>query len=313
MRLLKLDGLINVYKEKGYTSFDVVAKLRGILHQKKIGHTGTLDPDAEGVLPVCLGKATKLCEMLTDKDKVYEALIKLGVRTDTQDMSGTVLGTKGYAGDVSTIENTIRSFEGSMEQIPPMYSAVKMNGKKLYELARKGITVERQPRNITVYYINVKNINLDGGYISIETCVSKGTYIRTLCEDIGKALGCDACMAELKRTRSGAFEIADSIKLDGIAKLAAEDRISEALTGVDEVFSMPAVILNKDADRYMRNGNEIRSSMFHMLDDRPDRKAFLNTGADDICVYFSDRTFGAVYRKTGRDGDPGRYKVFKMF
>lgn len=313
MRLLKLDGLINVYKEKGYTSFDVVAKLRGILHQKKIGHTGTLDPDAEGVLPVCLGKATKLCEMLTDKDKVYEALIKLGVRTDTQDMSGTVLGTKEYTGDVSTIENTIRSFEGSMEQIPPMYSAVKMNGKKLYELARKGITVERQPRNITVYYINVKNINLDGGYISIETCVSKGTYIRTLCEDIGKALGCDACMAELKRTRSGAFEIADSIKLDGIAKLAAEDRISEALTGVDEVFSMPAVILNKDADRYMRNGNEIRSSMFHMLDDRPDRKAFLNTGGNDICVYYSDMTFGAVYRKTGRDGECTRYKVYKMF
>ncbi len=313
MRSMTLDGLINVYKEKGYTSFDVVAKLRGILHQKKIGHTGTLDPDAEGVLPVCLGKATKLCEMLTDKDKVYEAVIKLGVRTDTQDMSGTVLGTKGYAGDVSAIENAVRSFEGSMEQIPPMYSAVKVNGKKLYELARKGITVERQPRSITVYYINIKNINLDEGYVSIETCVSKGTYIRTLCEDIGIALGCDACMAKLIRTRSGTFEIADSLTLDGIAKLADEGRLNEAVTAIDNVFLMPAAVLKKEADRYLRNGNEISSAMFKMIENRPQKKAFLNTGDNDICVYFSDMTFGAVYRKIGRDGDLCRYKVFKMF
>ncbi|MCI8308285.1 MAG: tRNA pseudouridine(55) synthase TruB [Lachnospiraceae bacterium] len=308
-----MDGLINVYKEKGYTSFDVVAKLRGILHQKKIGHTGTLDPDAEGVLPVCLGKATKLCEMLTDKDKVYEAVIKLGARTDTQDMSGTVLGTKGYTGDAETIAETVRSFVGSMEQVPPMYSAVKVHGKKLYELARKGITVDRQPRNITVYSMDVKNMNLDEGYVRIETCVSKGTYIRTLCEDIGKALGCDACMAKLKRTRSGTFEIADSITLDGIAQLAKENRLSEAVTGIDKVFSMPAAVLKQDADRYMRNGNEIYPSMFKMMGGSPDKKAFLNTGSDDICVYYSDMTFGAVYRKIGGDGDGGRYKVFKMF
>lgn len=308
-----MDGLINIYKEKGYTSFDVVAKLRGILHMKKIGHTGTLDPDAEGVLPVCLGKATKLCEMLTDKDKVYEAVIKLGVRTDTQDMSGTVLGTKEYTGDAETIENTVRSFRGSMEQIPPMYSAVKVNGKKLYELARKGITVERQPRKITIYNIEVKDINPDEGLVSIETCVSKGTYIRTLCEDIGKALGCDACMAELKRTRSGSFEIADSITLEEVEKLVEEGRLSEAVTGIDEVFSMSAVVLKKDADRYMKNGNEINASMFDMIGNRENKRAFLNTGDNDICVYYSDGTFGAVYRKTGGNGHCERYKVYKMF
>lgn len=311
--MLELDGLINVYKEKGYTSFDVVARLRGILHQKKIGHTGTLDPDAEGVLPVCIGKATKLCEMLADRDKVYEAVIKLGVRTDTQDMSGTVLGTIGYEGDADAIERAVRSFKGGMEQIPPMYSAVKVNGKRLYELARKGITIERKPRNITVYDINVKKINLEEGYVSIETRVSKGTYIRTLCEDIGRALGCDACMAELKRTRSGTFDIEDSITLDVIEKLAEDNMLSEAVTGIDEVFTMPSVVLKKDADRYMRNGNEINESMFDVIGNRRNKKGFVNTGDDDICVFYSDMTFGAVYRKISAEGRFAGYKVYKMF
>lgn len=308
-----MDGIINVYKEKGYTSFDVVARLRGILHQKKIGHTGTLDPDAEGVLPVCLGKATKLCEMLTDKDKVYEAVIKLGVRTDTQDMSGTVLGDKKYTGDADTIKKAIQSFQGDMEQIPPMYSAVKVNGKKLYELARKGITIERQPRKITVYDIKVLEIDLDEGYVSIEACVSKGTYIRTLCEDIGKELGCDACMAALTRTRSGTFKIADSITLDGISELVADNRLSEAVTDIDEVFAMPSVILKREADRYLRNGNELSPSMFDTIEDRTDNKAFISTGDNDICVYYSDGTFGAVYRKADVREGCDRYKAYKMF
>jgi len=309
-----LDGIINIYKEKGYTSFDVVAKLRGILHQKKIGHTGTLDPDAEGVLPVCLGKATKLCELLTEKNKSYEAVIKLGVRTDTMDMTGKVLGTSEYSGDEETVYSVINSFVGEMEQIPPMYSAIKIDGKKLYELARKGITVERKPRKITIHEIEVKDVNLEEGLVKIKTCVSKGTYIRSLCEDIGKKLGCDACMSELLRTQSGPFDIKESLKLEEIEKLVSEDKILSVLTGVDEVFDLPAVIMNQDTDRYVLNGNEIISDMFSDYTDRANEKAFVKTGDDDICVYLSDGRFAAVYRKksAGIEETPV-YKAFKMF
>lgn len=146
-----MDGIINVYKEKGYTSHDVVAKLRGILHQKKIGHTGTLDPDATGVLPVCLGKATKVCELLTDKKKTYLAVVRLGVQTDTQDLTGTILEEKEVQVTEEQIRETTASFLGDYEQIPPMYSAVKVNGKRLYELARQGKEVERKARRVHIY------------------------------------------------------------------------------------------------------------------------------------------------------------------
>jgi len=310
-----LDGIINIYKEKGYTSFDVVAKLRGILHQKKIGHTGTLDPDAEGVLPVCLGKATKLCELLTEKNKSYEAVIKLGVRTDTMDMTGKVLGTCGYAGDEETVYSVISSFVGEMEQIPPMYSAIKVDGKKLYELARKGITIEREPRKITIHDIEVKEVDLNNGLVRIKTCVSKGTYIRSLCEDIGKKLGCDACMSELLRVKSGPFDIKDSLKLADIEKLVSEDKLMSVVTGIDEVFNLPAVIMKKETDRYVQNGNEISSDMFLEYSDKNNEKAFVKTGEDDICVYLSKGRFAAVYRKKTCDktADNAVYKVFKMF
>ena len=172
-----INGVINVYKEKGYTSHDVVAKLRGILRQKKIGHTGTLDPEAEGVLPVCLGKATKLCELLTDKTKTYEAVLRLGIVTDTQDMTGKVLEEHPVSVTDEEVERTILSFLGDQEQIPPMYSALKVNGRKLYELAREGKEVERKPRKVTLYEIKILEMNLPLVRFSV-TC-SKGTYIRT--------------------------------------------------------------------------------------------------------------------------------------
>ena len=187
------NGIINVYKEKGYTSFDVVARMRGICGQKKIGHTGTLDPDAEGVLPVCLGKATKVCDMLTDSDKVYRAVMQLGIETDTQDLTGTVLSACEVPVLTETeIRDVIRTFQGEIMQVPPMYSALKVNGKKLCDLARAGVTVERKARPVTIYEIRIERVELPE--IELTVSCSKGTYIRTLCHDIGQKFGCGAAM-----------------------------------------------------------------------------------------------------------------------
>ena len=195
-----VNGILNVYKEKGYTSHDVVAKLRGIVGQKKIGHTGTLDPDAEGVLPVCLGRATKVCDMLTEKDKTYEAVLLLGKETDTQDISGTVLRvgeTEGLTQE--QVKDCVMSFVGEYDQIPPMYSALKVNGKKLYELAREGKTIERKSRKVEIKEIRILEMALPR--VRMEVSCSKGTYIRTLCHDIGEKLGCFGCMESLLRTK----------------------------------------------------------------------------------------------------------------
>ena len=195
-----IHGIINVYKEKGFTSHDVVAKLRGIVGQKKIGHTGTLDPDATGVLPVCLGKATKLCDLLTDKNKTYEAVLLLGKTTDTQDITGEVLEEKSTeALTEEKVREAIEGFIGDYEQIPPMYSALKVNGKKLYELAREGKVIERKARPVKILDIQILEIDLPK--VRMEVSCSKGTYIRTLCHDIGEKLGCGGCMESLMRTR----------------------------------------------------------------------------------------------------------------
>ena len=188
-----IHGILNVYKEKGYTSHDVVAKLRGIVGQKKIGHTGTLDPVAVGVLPVCLGKATKLCDMLTDKDKTYEAILLLGRSTDTQDTSGTTLTTRDTSAlTEEKVTEVIESYVGEYDQIPPMYSALKVNGKKLYELAREGKVVERKARRVVIYQIRILKMELPR--VKMEVSCSKGTYIRTLCHEIGETLGCGGGM-----------------------------------------------------------------------------------------------------------------------
>ena len=195
-----IHGIINVYKEKGFTSHDVVAKLRGIVGQKKIGHTGTLDPDATGVLPVCLGKATKLCDLLTDKNKTYEAVLLLGKTTDTQDITGEVLEEKSTeALTEEKVREAIEGFIGDYEQIPPMYSALKVNGKKLYELAREGKVIERKARPVKILDIQILEIDLPK--VRMEVSCSKGTYIRTLCHDIGEKLGCGGCMESLILTR----------------------------------------------------------------------------------------------------------------
>ena len=201
-----MDGVLVIRKEKGYTSHDVVAKLRGILHMKKIGHTGTLDPDAEGVLPVVLGRATKLVDLLTEKRKTYEALLHLGIETDTQDMTGTVLNEKPVTVSEEEVKAVIESFLGEQEQIPPMYSAIKVNGQKLYDLARQGREVARKPRKITIFDLALTQ-NLGNGQYALRIVCSKGTYIRTLCHDLGQALGCGGCMAALRRTEASNFRI----------------------------------------------------------------------------------------------------------
>lgn len=251
-----INGIINVYKEKGYTSHDVVARLRGILHQKKIGHTGTLDPDAEGVLPVCLGKGTKLCGLLTDKRKTYEAVLHLGLDTDTQDISGTIKQECEVHVSKEEVRACMESFVGEQMQIPPMYSARKVKGKKLYELAREGIEVERQPRPVTFYEIRILSMELP--FVRFLVTCSKGTYIRTLCHDIGEKLGCMGCMESLLRTRVDRFELQDSLKLSAIEEKMKEGKLEEVLVSVEEMFSScPAFYAPETFTKMLQNGNAI--------------------------------------------------------
>lgn len=251
-----INGMINVYKEQGFTSHDVVAKLRGILKQKKIGHTGTLDPDAQGVLPVCLGKATKVCDLLTNHDKTYAAELLLGVETDTQDISGTVLCRKEVAVKEEELRQIIAGFVGEYEQIPPMYSALKVNGRKLYELARSGIEVERQPRKVMIHSIIIKEIQLP--VVKMEVHCSKGTYIRTLCHDIGQKAGCCGCMQKLVRTQAGIFGYQESHRLEEIQQLADQGRIAELIIPIDSLFlQYPVVHTKESCKKQAYNGNPL--------------------------------------------------------
>lgn len=298
-----MNGIINVYKEKGFTSHDVVAKLRGILKQRKIGHTGTLDPDAEGVLPVCLGKATKLCDFLTDKDKEYRAVLRLGIETDTQDITGNITDEQEVNISEAEAEEAVMSFAGSYAQIPPMYSALKVNGKKLYELAREGKTIEREPRIITIHNIVIEDINLPD--ITIRVRCSKGTYIRTLCYDIGKKLGCGGCMKSLVRTRSGIFDIEDSLKLDEIESLRDKGSLEEYIFPVDGIFSdYPRAAVKEDAEKMLLNGNSMYESQLVFEGE---------TGAvknSDIRIYDTSGIFTGIYRY---NNDSRQFKPVKVF
>ena len=280
-------GMINVYKEKGFTSHDVVAKLRGICKQKKIGHTGTLDPDAVGVLPVCLGCATRLCDMLTEKDKEYVAVLRLGVTTDTQDITGKVLAEKEVTESVEKVREVISSFEGEQLQIPPMYSALKVNGKKLYELAREGKEIERKARPIVVHEIEILSENMPEFTIRIKC--SKGTYIRTICHDIGQKLSCGGAMVSLKRTKVGNFGIEDSYTLSRIEDMAKEGRLCEILLPVEKVFEkLPEIRVKEETMKALLNGNQLRREDFLSLSEEALK-------AEEVRVYGSDGRFYGVY------------------
>lgn len=254
---MNIIGVINIYKEKGYTSHDVVNIVRKNLGRIKTGHTGTLDPYAEGVLPVCVGKATKLADYISADIKEYKTELTLGITTDTEDITGTILSENTVKNTQEEVINTILSFTGEYDQIPPMYSALKVNGKKLYELAREGQDIERKSRKIVIYEIrDIKSI----GYNKYEFYVlcSKGTYIRSLCRDIGEKLGCGGCMSELTRTRSGSFYVKDSIRMDDFKKAVNENRLEDIILPVEKILTdFKAVHISSKAAKYVDNGNKI--------------------------------------------------------
>lgn len=297
---MQINGVINVYKEKGYTSHDVVAKMRRILHQKKIGHTGTLDPDAEGVLPVCLGRGTKLCDVLADHDKEYETVLLLGTVTDTQDITGTVIRTGQVNVTEDEVRECIRSFQGEQMQVPPMYSALKVGGKKLYEMAREGIEIERKPR--PVHFYNIEVIEMELPRVKIRVHCSKGTYIRTLCHDIGEKLGCGGCMEKLLRTRVERFELLGARKLSQIQEFADRGKIEDIVIPVDQMFdSFSGCKVKQEADRLVHNGNFFPISLL-------ENEAIIRNTGEQLRIYDSTGEFIGIFTKKGE-----RMTPVKMF
>lgn len=281
-----INGIINIKKEKGYTSHDVVAKLRGIVGQRKIGHTGTLDPDATGVLPVCLGKATKLCDLLTDKDKTYETVLLLGVETDTQDISGEVLNQSEVDVTEEEVKACVMSYVGEYDQVPPMYSALKVNGKKLYELAREGKTIERKSRKVTIHQIEILEMNLPE--VRLRVSCSKGTYIRTLCHDVGQELKCFGCMKELVRTQVSRFNIEESLTLGEVQAFKDSGRLLECIKPLEEVFEdLVQVTLEPVMDFVALNGGTINAEQMMI------REQWKNQ--EELAVYSSKSEFIGVY------------------
>ena len=373
-------GMLTVYKEAGYTSSDAVARLRGILRMRKIGHTGTLDPDAVGVLPMCLGNATRICELIADREKEYVAVMRLGVQTDTQDMSGEILreipeedipaillqrncgrdvdklSVEEDSEDAKASINTevktrmnpsadetqieiiqkiqgriceaAAAFVGEIDQIPPMYSAVKVNGKRLYDMARKGITVERKPRRITIYALEIEKVELP--LVTMRIRCSKGTYIRTLCEDLGNALGTGAAMQSLIRTRVGQFTLDQARTLDELEHLAKTkpEELLPLIRPVDSFFAdIPAAACTLDALRLLKNGNVLTLQQLHFLSAEEDPQREYRTadtldtsslpgidpGEKVIRIYDADGFFYGLYRTRSGAKGRGLYSAYKMF
>ncbi len=300
-----ISGVINVYKEPGYTSHDVVAKLRGILKQKKIGHMGTLDPDAVGVLPVCLGKATKLCNILAEKDKTYIATLLLGMETNTQDTTGEVTKQASKEQMETLTEekvfDTAKSFIGDYEQIPPMFSAIKIGGRKLYNLARRGEVVERPARHCKILDLTVTNINLPR--VDMHVTCSKGTYIRTLCHDIGEKLGVGGCMEHLVRSKVERFKVEDSITLSQIEEYRDKGTLEEYIVPVDEMLDgFSKCIVSDKAEKLVYNGNIFTSGNTLLKMNHEDGQT--------VRVYTHDGKFIGLYMF---HGDKQIYKPVKIF
>lgn len=252
-----MNGIVIVDKPQGWTSQDVTARLRRVYATRRIGHGGTLDPMATGVLPVFVGRATRGVEFFEHAEKTYDTVLLLGRTTDTQDVTGATLAEKAVHLSPADIERVLPRFRGDILQVPPMYSALKVNGKKLYELARKGQEVERQPRPITVFELT--NLGFDGTRLSLRVKCSKGTYIRTLCQDIGDALGCGGCMEVLRRTKAGDYTIEEAVPLE---KLLESETPEQYLRGLDTMFAhCPAVTLTPNQEKRCRNGNPFSSPL----------------------------------------------------
>ena len=254
-----MNGIILIDKPQDWTSHDVVAKLRGILHERRIGHSGTLDPLATGLLVVFVGRATRAVEFAEADSKAYIAGLRLGVCTDTQDISGNVLSECSELPSEEYVRRAVRSFVGEIEQIPPMYSAIKIGGKKLYELARKGQSVERAPRRITVSSIEI--IGRDADDYLLKIACSKGTYVRTLCNDVGALLGCGACMSSLRRISAGAFSVQDAHSIDEVEAAVNDGRMVDIMLPVDTLFAaMPELKVPESTAKRLKTGNIIKTS-----------------------------------------------------
>ncbi len=246
-----MNGILLIDKPTDWTSMDVCAKLRGFFHEKRIGHSGTLDPMATGLLVVFLGRATRAVEFAEADCKEYIARLRLGITTDTQDTSGNVLSEKSVDISDELLLSALEKFKGEIEQIPPMYSAIKIGGKKLYEIARKGESVERNSRKITIHSLDF--LGWEDGDALLRIRCSKGTYIRTLCNDIGEALGCGGCMSSLRRSAAGIFSLSEAHRLEDV--IAAGEKAEELLLPVDALFAtLPSAVLNAKQEKLFRNG-----------------------------------------------------------
>lgn len=320
-----MNGVINIYKDKGYSSFHVVYALRKMTGEQKVGHTGTLDPDVSGVLPVCIGKATKLVGQLTDSDKIYRCRMLFGKRTDTQDLSGKVLeemtgeqvleilgaNTPDDAEKIKqNIIQTIRSFEGEIEQIPPMYSALKVNGAKLVNLARKGVEVERKARKVTIHSITDIEISRDLLHVQFTVHCSRGTYVRTLCEDIGGKLQLPACMEELERTYAAGLGLETAITLEQAAIYEKEGTLEDHMIPTDHfLMEHPSLTVTDEAVRRLIYGNYLMPEDIETKE-TGEKENPSDPQAKAYRIYDRKGTFYALYRYDAKDRC---YKCIKMF
>lgn len=300
-----MNGVLPLWKPSGMTSHDCVNRLRTILNTKKIGHTGTLDPQAEGVLPLCIGQATKISSLLTSEKKTYQAEVSLGKSTDTEDQEGKTLEQKKVPDDLSVnqIDQVLSRFTGEITQIPPMYSAVKVKGKKLYEYAREGKTVERPARQVTIYSINrvtsLKRLDYFDVRFSIQVECSKGTYIRTLCADIGQALGLPAHMSRLVRIQAGSFSKNDAISFETIEQAKKEGHVESLLVSMDRALqSLDYMTVPQSKQKAFLHGQVLPMEGVH-----PD--------TDPFRIKSEDNQLLALYQK--HPSKPGKMKPYRVF
>lgn len=278
-----LTGILNIYKPEGLTSHNVVSFVRRTLNMKRVGHTGTLDPMATGVLPVLVGNATKLSELIMADEKKYTARVTLGIKTDTEDITGEVLEKNEVNVTLDDIIETAKQFTGEIDQIPPMYSAIKVDGQKLYKLARQGVEIERKPRKITIYSIDV--CDFDGVNFTMDVHCSKGTYIRSLCRDIGDALGCGATMSALERTMSGVFIKENSYTFEQIEEIAKSEKIEEILMKPDDVLTdFVAINVDDEFAQKIKNGIRLRPNQLGITDFCEDQMFRIYEEENLICL-----------------------------
>lgn len=301
---MSLEGVLAVDKPAGMTSHDVVARTRRILKMKRIGHTGTLDPEVTGVLPLCLGRATRVVEYMQELPKEYEATLRLGLATDTEDLTGNVIEqTDQVSVTPAEVGKVLETFLGTISQVPPMYSAVKVDGKRLYELAREGKTVERKSREVTIYEIEMKDYEWNGPFldVSFRALCSKGTYIRTLCVDIGRALGLPATMVKLTRTMSAGISAAECLTLEEIERFMQAGELQEHLIKVDHAIRhLPAHTVSDDKSAAAMQGQRLSSRAV----------APEVTTEGSIRLYNSDGLFLGIFEKQEETGAIAPVKVF---